>query len=133
MSNDPLRQFQRRSYLNLETFRKTGEGVKTPVWFVENGGLLYVETFARAGKIKRIRRNPHVRVVPCTAGGNPRGEWVEGEAQLVSDTAASEQITRLLNRKYGLIKAVLEGVARLRGSQEDSIIIAIQLKPAGPA
>lgn len=133
MSNDLSEQFHRQSYLNLETFRRSGEGVQTPVWFVENGGLLYVETSARSGKIKRIRRNPHVRVVPCTASGKPRGVWVEGEAQLVSDAAESEQINRLLNRKYGLIKAIFEGVARLRGSQEDAIIIAIRLKPTGQA
>lgn len=133
MSNDPLEQFHRQSYLNLETFRRSGEGVQTPVWFVENGGLLYVETSARSGKIKRIRRNPHVRVVPCTASGSPRGVWVEGEAQLVSDTDESEQINRLLNRKYGLIKAIFEWVGRLRGSQEDAIIIAIRLKPTGQA
>lgn len=133
MSNHPLEQFHRQSYLNLETFRKTGEGVQTPVWFVENDGLLYVETSARAGKVKRIRRNPHVRVVPCTASGSPRGVWVEGEARLVSDVTASEQIIRRLNRKYGLIKAIFEWVTRLRGRQEDSIIIAIHLKPAGQA
>lgn len=133
MSNDPLEQFHRPSYLNLETFRRSGEGVQTPVWFVENGGLLYVETAARSGKIKRLRRNPHVRVVPCTASGSPRGVWVEGEAQLVSDTAEAEQINRLLNRKYGLIKAIFEWMARLRGSQEDAIIIAIRLKPTGQA
>jgi hypothetical protein len=133
MSNHPLEQFHRQSYLNLETFRKTGEGVQTPVWFVENGGLLYVETFARAGKVKRIRRNPRVRVVPCTASGSPRGTWVEGEARLVSDAAESEQTIRRLNRKYGLIKVIFEWVTRLRGRQEDSIIIAIQLKPTGQA
>lgn len=26
--------FERRHYLNIETFRKNGQGVKTPLWFV---------------------------------------------------------------------------------------------------
>ncbi len=32
--------FDHQQYLNLETFRKNGAGVKTPVWFVEDGGTI---------------------------------------------------------------------------------------------
>ncbi len=47
--------FDHQSYLNLETFRKNGSGVKTPVWFVEDCGVLYLRTDAASGKVKRIR------------------------------------------------------------------------------
>jgi hypothetical protein len=30
-------ELTRQQYLNIETFRKNGQGVKTPVWFVEDG------------------------------------------------------------------------------------------------
>ena len=40
----------------------------TPVWFVQQGGRLLVETDAAAGKVKRIRCNPAVQVAACTAG-----------------------------------------------------------------
>ncbi len=46
--------FDHQSYLNLETFRKNGSGVKTPVWFVEDGGLLFVRTDASSGKVDRL-------------------------------------------------------------------------------
>lgn len=39
-----LQQFENQQFLNLETFRKNGIGVKTPVWFVQDGETLYVRT-----------------------------------------------------------------------------------------
>ena len=41
-----LDRFRDRKYLNLETYRRDGEGVRTPLWFVEVGGLLYAETLS---------------------------------------------------------------------------------------
>lgn len=32
---DSLTQLQKGKYISLKTFRKNGEGVSTPVWFVE--------------------------------------------------------------------------------------------------
>ena len=37
---DAIAQFAKAKYLNLETFRKTGVGVRTPVWFAQNPGTL---------------------------------------------------------------------------------------------
>jgi hypothetical protein len=36
--------FQNQQYLSLETFRKNGQGVKTPVWFAQDGEVLYIWT-----------------------------------------------------------------------------------------
>ena len=36
-----------------------------------------------AGKVKRIRRNGEIRVVPCTLRGRPRGVPVPGHAELI--------------------------------------------------
>ena len=41
-----LKQFEGQSFLNLETFRRNGSGVKTPVWFTQDGQTLYVRTVA---------------------------------------------------------------------------------------
>lgn len=70
-------QFENQSYLNIETFRKSGAGVKTPVWFVEEGDTFYIWTEASSGKAKRIRQDEKVRIVPSTVSGKPRGEWVD--------------------------------------------------------
>lgn len=34
------------TYINLETFRKNGVGVKTPVWQTSEAGTIYVWTYA---------------------------------------------------------------------------------------
>jgi PPOX class probable F420-dependent enzyme len=54
-------------YLSLTSFRRDGTGVATPVWFVEAGGRLLVETDAGSYKVRRIRRDPQVTIAPCTA------------------------------------------------------------------
>ena len=61
-----LKQFEKQQYLNIETFRKNGQGVKTPVWFVEDGETLLVWTEAGSGKARRIRSDSTVRVAPST-------------------------------------------------------------------
>src|SRR5688572_1609258 len=92
-------QFADARYLNLESFRRDGTPVKTPLWFAEHEGALYAYTLADAAKLKRIRRNPRVRVVPSDLRGNPRGEWVEAMASTVS--GEEERLGHeLLRRKY---------------------------------
>jgi PPOX class probable F420-dependent enzyme len=100
MSHEALAQFANQQYLNLESFKRDGTPVQTPVWFAEDDGTLYIYTLAHAGKVKRIRRNPRVRIAPCTIRGNVTGQWVEAEAHIV-DTATAEHGHALLLRKYG--------------------------------
>ena len=46
--------FKDYQYINVETFRKNGKGVKTPVWFVNDANTLAVRTESSSGKMKRI-------------------------------------------------------------------------------
>ena len=122
MQTEKLTRFTRQNYLNLETFRKTGQGVKTPVWFVEDGGFIYVSTMMDSGKVKRARRNPEVRVVPCDMRGTPKGEWLQARADLVKDPALDSRVNALLNRKYGLLKWIFE---KMRSKKPAMITIKI--------
>jgi uncharacterized protein len=99
----PLKQFEKQKYLNIETFRKNGQGVKTPVWFVQDGETLHVWTQAGSGKAKRIRRDDSVRVVPSTASGEPRGEWANAQAVVDDSTHAIQYVEGLMKSKYGLL------------------------------
>jgi len=47
----------------------------------------FAETDARSGKAKRIRANPRVLVVPCSATGKLRGEQVEARAEILGPEA----------------------------------------------
>lgn len=120
-----LARFTNHNYLNLITFRKNGQEVSTPVWFVEDQGRLYVRTGASSGKVKRIRRNTGVRLVPSDARGNPKGEWLDGTAHLVDD-ATAEKVNGLLKKKYGLMKSFFDLLGKF--SRAESATLVIQLR-----
>jgi uncharacterized protein len=122
-----LDELSGQKYLSLETFRRTGMGVRTPVWFavapgVDNDMRLYVYSRADAGKAKRIRRSSNVKIAPCTARGTVTGRWLEGQASLVTNEEFDRGM-RLLNRKYWPWKSLLDLLSRLRPGNERVMIV----------
>ena len=101
--NGKLEQFQNKEYIRLETFKKSGQAVSTPVWFVVEDGILYVRSYANSGKVKRMRNNSQVRVTPSDALGKSHGVTITGTALRVN-ADAEIKISQLLYRKYGLKK-----------------------------
>jgi len=89
----------RGRYLSITSYKRDGRGVATPVWFVPRDGRLLVETDAASGKVKRIRRNPQVRVAVCTAGGRLRGQQVPAAAEILPDSEIAA-VERLIADKY---------------------------------
>jgi PPOX class probable F420-dependent enzyme len=125
---DAIGQFAKAKYLSLETFRKTGVGVRTPVWFAEDSSqtltTFYVYTLPHSGKVKRIRNNPKVRIAPCNMRGDLRGGWVDARARMcTSDEAAKGQ--SLLKEKYSLAKSIGDFFSRLRGRVQ--CVLAIEI------
>jgi PPOX class probable F420-dependent enzyme len=114
-------QFNKKQYLNLETFRKNGESMKTPVWFVQDGETIYVQTAANSGKVKRIRNNGRVNVTPCKMDGTPTGTWVPANAKEIADADVFKKVTRLLEKKYGLMKK-LTALGAARQGRQDTIL-----------
>ena len=102
--DEKLKQFEGKSYLNLESFRRNGAGVKTPVWFTQENGTIYVRTVAGSGKVKRIKNNGSIQIVPCEGNGNPIGEWVKAQAVEATDPETAELVGRLLEKKYGVVQ-----------------------------
>lgn len=127
-SLNPFEAFAGRKYLNLETFRKSGEGVHTPVWFAEalpevpGAAPLYVYTIGNTGKLKRIRNNARVRIAPCDMRGRLLGEWMEARAEIL-DGGEAEKGMKLLNRKYVPWKQLLDFFALFR--RRKRIVFAI--------
>jgi PPOX class probable F420-dependent enzyme len=120
-----LEQFANQNYLNLESFRKNGVGVKTPVWFVQDGGTLYVRTIRTAGKMKRVRNNGLVNIMPCGQSGEPLGEWVSAVAREVSSAETFALLRRLLVAKYGDMVAMFEARTKADGLEYTAIQIEI--------
>lgn len=92
---------QGEQYISLTTFRKSGEGVATPVWFVDVGGTIYLYTGPQSGKVKRVRHTARVTLAPCTMRGGVTGPTVVGSARLVTDPAEIRQAFESLRKKYG--------------------------------
>ncbi len=97
----PFEYLEGHRYINLTTFRKSGEGVPTPVWFALHGGRLYITTEPESGKMKRIRNNPRVLVAPCNAWGKPKSESVQGLARPVVNEPTGEA-EAVFREKYRL-------------------------------
>lgn len=105
--------FEGHAYLNLETFKRDGKGVKTPVWFAKVDDKLVVFTDGTSYKVKRLRRDTHVRVAPCDVRGVLRGDWFEGRGELVEDAAFERRIYDALLAKYGWQLRLLNIVSTL--------------------
>jgi PPOX class probable F420-dependent enzyme len=120
-------QFSGRRYINLESYKKNGEPKQTPVQSLEHGGLIYVRTDPTTWKVKRIRRNPHVRVVLCERSGKPIGTWVDGEARIL-EGEERDQMLNVFKKEYGAIGySMVSLVGRMRGERRMTAIISIRL------
>ncbi|NDB90322.1 MAG: PPOX class F420-dependent oxidoreductase [Thaumarchaeota archaeon] len=108
MDLDSLAILEKHKYVNLETYKKNGQAVQTPVWFMISDNTILVQTMKTTGKIKRIRNNQKIRIMPCGIRGEPKGEWIEGTAKLADD-AKIQEIARLRVKKYGF-KAKMLGM-----------------------
>ena len=121
-----LDAFQNQQYLNLETFRKSGVGVKTPVWFVQDAESLFVRTVADSGKVKRVRNNASVNIAPCKVDGAVVGEWVPASAREIKEQETSRKVDRLLGKKYGLMKTMFSWMSALQ--RRKSTVLEIKLR-----
>ena len=96
-----LDQFLDQKYINLETYKKDGTPVRTPVWFVIDNDLIYVITRDSTGKVKRLKNNHDVRIVLCSFKGEPKNEWIKGKAEKITGKEADIAI-KLRKKKYGM-------------------------------
>ena len=113
-----LDQFLDQKYINLETYKKDGTPVRTPVWFVIDNDVIYVITRESTGKVKRLRNNQNVRIVPCSFKGEPKNEWVKGAAEKITGDEA-DKVIKLRKKKYGMFVRLI-GVFT---SQKGNIVV----------
>jgi PPOX class probable F420-dependent enzyme len=99
----------------LETRRRDGTWVPTPVSLVTDGRSAYFRTYDAAGKAKRLRTFPDVRVAPCTLRGRRLGPSVQARVRLL-DGAEAERARRLLARRFPVLHGrLVPWLHRLRG------------------
>ncbi|HSQ28155.1 MAG TPA: PPOX class F420-dependent oxidoreductase [Anaerolineales bacterium] len=119
-----IENFSSHKYINLETYRKNGKAVPTPVWFVQDQNRLYVRTIANSGKVKRIRNNPEVRVAVCDARGGLLGDWHQAHAYLLDEDTA-RKVNQWLRKKYGIQKLFFDLLGKLNKSESATLFIEL--------
>jgi uncharacterized protein len=123
MSNLDL--YKKEQYINVETFRKNGVGVKTPVWFVEFNGELCFTTEAASGKVKRMHNNSKVSIAPCKMDGTVTGDWQPAAIRFMQGDEI-QAFDKLYSKKYGLMKVLFE-LPKLFSKKPERSFIAIKL------
>jgi PPOX class probable F420-dependent enzyme len=115
-------------YVNLESFKRDGNGVLTPVWCAPLDGNIVVFSAGSAYKVKRVRRNPRVRVAACDVRGKLRGAWHEGSCVIVEDPAQQERAYAALRAKYGWQMKLTDFFAGLTGRKSQRAVLEITLQ-----
>ena len=90
-------RLSKAKFISLETYKRNGEAVRTPVWFAEESGLIYFHSPAKSWKVKRLRRNPVVRLAPCSRLGRIEGDWLKGRATRIEGEEDTGRIVKLVN------------------------------------
>jgi uncharacterized protein len=98
----------------LTTFRRTGQAVTTPVWFAVSFGVIYVETHADAGKLKRLRHTTRVTFAACAYSGNVTGSVSEGNARILTEPEERMVAAAALAKKYGIMLGLYHVVSNAR-------------------
>jgi len=118
-----LEPFLDQKYINLETYKKDGTPIRTPVWFVIDKNLIYVITRDSTGKVKRLGNNQNVRIVPCSFKGEPKNEWVKGAAENITGEEA-DKVIKLRKKKYGMFVRLIGIFTSQKGN---TVVYSIEL------
>jgi uncharacterized protein len=91
---------QDERFMSVQTFRRSGDPVSTPVWFALHGDGFVFGTHRDSGKVRRIRADPRVRYAPSNYRGLERAEYRPGTARVLE---ADEEVAaqQALADKYG--------------------------------
>jgi PPOX class probable F420-dependent enzyme len=106
--------FAAEKYVSLETFKRDGTGVKTPVWAAPHEGGLVVFTAGDSFKVKRLRRDPRIRVAACDVRGIVRGEWRDGRGRIM-ERGEIARAHAALRAKYGFMMVMTDFFAGIAG------------------
>ena len=128
-------------YVQLTTYRRTGDAVSTPVWLapsVDDPTLFAVITVDETGKTKRLAHTERVELRACDIRGrvDAGAPTFGGTARVVRDAAGVASVRRAVMAKYGLparMSDVVEkvtGLVGVRRAPRAGILIAVEPTPA---
>lgn len=119
-----LLDFADVQYINLETFKKDGTKVTTPVWVAQQNNFLVVTTGKNAGKVKRIRNNGKAIIYTTNQSGSKKlSEELEVKGTILIDEDLKTEAVTILKKKYGMMAKMM-----LKGPNENRAIIVLEEK-----
>jgi len=110
-------------YINLLTYKKNGEPVLTPVWFIFKDNKIFIRTSNKSGKFKRIKNNKNVKFALCNIRGQIKGEWHNGFAKLEPN---NRWVFSKINEKYGIFAYLMNILYKIK--KMNIIILSIELR-----
>lgn len=116
--SDWLQSLRGEKYINLETFKRDGNGVKTPVWFAHDGDGIVFYTDSRSWKVKRLGRNDRVRLAACGVRGKVHGEWIEARCHRAEAPDDADAVLRALTRKYWVLMPIGNAFSAISGRKK---------------
>ena len=113
-------------YVNLVTFKRSGDAVETPVWCAPDGDELFVFSAGDAGKVKRLRNSDRARLAPCDFKGGLLGEWYEAWGVQIFEAAEVTRALRALRAKYGWQMRITNFFSRLSGRINQRAVVRLE-------
>jgi uncharacterized protein len=110
------------NYINLLTYKKNGEPVSTPVWFIFEDKKIFIRTSDKSGKFKRIKNNKNVKFALCNISGKIKGQWHNGLAKMEPNNI---WVFPKINKKYGIVAHLLNILYKIK--KMNIIILSIEL------
>jgi PPOX class probable F420-dependent enzyme len=117
----------KKPYISLVTFKRNGDAVRTPVWFAGCNDKFYVFTEAASWKVKRLGRDDHIRVAPCSVAGKIQGDWCEGRGRVIEDEKTIADAYAALDRKYTWQMRLLNLSSRIFGRIDGRAMLELEL------
>jgi PPOX class probable F420-dependent enzyme len=109
-----LDEIKSEKYISVETFKKDGTSVKTPVWFTIKDNLVYVVTRDQTGKVKRLKNNLNVKIATCNIKGKIKGRWNSGTVEILNKQETEEAVKRR-DKKYGFFSKMARFLTKNKG------------------
>ena len=118
--------FRGRRQCLLVTFKRSGDAVPSPVNFgLSDDGRIYLRCDPDSAKLKRLTRDPHVRVCACSFRGKPLGPLVEGIGRVL-DEAEAERAHAIVAANWDLFNRLYEGAV----DRMNTPVTYVEVRPA---
>lgn len=108
-------------YIALTTYRKSGEGVTTPVWVnAVSDGRIGFWTSMGSGKTKRMKNNAQVTVQASDARGRAKkgSTPIAGIAEMVQSGPLFDEVQAKGKEKYGFMVNITKLIGRIAGQRK---------------